>query len=184
MFRPAQGIGMSEPGAEDVPTWFHGSEAEQLLGAGRTRSLPALATLCEEGQVLDCFFLVTSGEFEVAKHIAGRRCPLSTFGPGTLLALMPALDGEPCAVSISARESATVIEIKRDSLLALLSQPPDAIPEITNRISLLAIRRLRSATDELAQALYCAIRSPGQDGRVEAIRIARIQARGYAWLGF
>jgi hypothetical protein len=47
---------------------------------------------------------------------------------------------------------------------------------------LLAIRRLRSATDDLAQALHSALRAPEQHGRVDGLRLARIQARGYAWL--
>ena len=87
-------------------------------------------------------------------------------------------------VTISARANATVLEIKREALLAMLDRPPDSIPEIANRLSLLAIRRLRSATNELAQALHCAIRSPNQCGRVDATKLALIQAHGYAWLDF
>lgn len=175
---------MSELGTDHVPNWFKGPDADLLLGSGQSRFLPAGTTLCEEGQLLDRFFMVTSGEFEVAKDIGGRRCPLSVFGTGTVLALMPALDGGPCAVTISARADATVLEIKREALLALLGQPLDAIPEIASRLSLLAIRRLRSATDELAQALHCAIRSPDHCGRVDATKLALIQAHGYAWLDF
>jgi CRP-like cAMP-binding protein len=175
---------MTEPGSSDVPEWFQGPDADRLLGSGKNRFLPAQSTLCAEGEILDRFFLVVSGEFEIAKHIAGRHCALSICGPGTVLALMPALDGEPCAVSIRAYVDASVVEIKREALLGLLEQPPEAIPEIANRLSLLAIRRLRSATDELAQALHCAIRSPGQRGRVDAGKLALIQAHGYAWLDF
>ena len=201
---------MSEPSNEELPPWFQGPEAHALLGVGQPRFLPALAPLCEEGQTLDRVFLVTSGAFVIAKHIGGKQHPLSICGPGTLLALMPALDGEPCAVSISACEDATVVEIKRESLLALMdrdgnpemvpeapspslpaepagsanAQPSDSTPAIGNRLSLLAIRRLRSATDELAQALHCAIRSPEQNGRMDAMRLALIQARGYAWVDF
>jgi CRP-like cAMP-binding protein len=174
---------MSEPGAEDPPAWFQGPEAHALIEAGQSRFLPALSTLCEEGQVVDRVFLVTAGAFAITKHIQGEQYVLSTCGPGTLLALMPALDGGPCAVSITARDDATVVEIQRDRLLALLDQPWDAPLGISNRLSLLAIRRLRKATDELAQALHSAIGSPEQRGRMNAMRLARIQAGGYAWLG-
>lgn len=173
---------MSETAAGELPAWCQGSEAHALIEAGQTRFLPARSVLCEEGQAVDRVFLVTSGAFAIAKRIRGRQYVLSTCGPGTLLALMPALDGEPCAVSISAREDATVVEIKRDNLLALLDQSWDDPPGITDRLSLLAIRRLRNATNELAQALHCAITSPGHRGRLDAMRLARIQARGYAWL--
>lgn len=174
---------MSEPGNESVPACFRGPDAQTLLGAGRTRSLPALSVLCEEGQVTESFFLVTAGEFEVGKRIGGRRCALSTFGPGSVLALMPALDGAPCAVSISARNDSTVVEITRDSLLAMLDQAGTPDLAVANRLSLLAIRRLRGATNELSQALYHALKSPERKGRIDALSLARIQAGSYAWLG-
>ncbi len=174
---------MSAPGAENLPECFRGPEAQALLEAGHTRSLPALSLLCEEGQVTDCFFLVTAGEFVLAKRIAGCLHSLSTFGPGSVLALMPALDGAPCAVSICALNDATVVEIKRSSLLALLGHDSEPNLWLANLLSLLAIRRLRGATNELAQALYSALRTPDCTGHIDAVRLARIQAGSYAWLG-
>jgi len=172
---------MSEPGAETVPDCLRGPATQLLLGAGQPRSLPAFASLCEEGQVTDRCFVVTAGEFVVAKRIAGRLQTLSVFGPGSVLALMPALDGAPCAVSISARSDATVVEIKRSGLLALLEHEDD--PGLADCLSLLAIRRLRGATNDLAQALYCALQSRDCKGRIDAMSLARIQAGSYAWLG-
>lgn len=154
-----------------------------LLGVGQTRSLPALSTLCQEGQVTDCFFLVTGGEFALAKSIAGERIVLSTLGPGSLLALMPALDGGPCAVTISALNDATVVVIPRDRLVALLERTADPNPALANVLSLLAIRRLRGATSALSAALLGALRSPECDGRIDPLRLARIQADGYGWQG-
>jgi CRP-like cAMP-binding protein len=174
---------MNEPSAEAVPDCFRGPDTQPLLDAGQMRTMPALTALCEEGQVTDCFFLVTAGEFEIAKRIAGRQCALSTSGPGSVLALMPALDGAPCSVSMRALNDATVVEIKRDSLLAMLDHGGTPNLKVANRLSLLAIRRLRDATDELAQALYCALRSTDRKGHIDAARLARIQAGSYAWLG-
>ena len=132
---------------------------------------------------MDRFFVVTAGQFEIAKCIAGQRHTLSISGPGSVLALMPALDGEPCAVSICALGDATVVEIKREDLLALLDDAGEQNLPIANLLSLLAIRRLRGATDELAKALYCALQSPERRGRIDALQLARIQAGSYAWLG-
>lgn len=174
---------MSEPCRQAVPACFRGPDAQPLLDAGHTRSVPALSVLCQEGHVTDCFFLVTAGEIEIAKRIGGRRCVLSTFGPGSVLALMPALDGAPCAVTISALNDATVVEIKRDSLLALLDHAGNPSASVANQLSLLAIRKLRGATSELSQALFSALRSPERKGRIDALRLARIQAGSYAWLG-
>jgi CRP-like cAMP-binding protein len=172
---------VTEPGAETGADGFRGADAQSLLHIGHSRSLPACATLCQEGEVTDCFFVVTAGEFAVAKCIAGEMTVLSTFGPGSLLALMPALDGEPCAVTISALQDATVVAITRDRLLALLEQPGEPNPGLANLLSLLAIRRLRGATNDLAQALLCALQDPERGGRIDAARLARIQADSYAW---
>jgi CRP-like cAMP-binding protein len=158
------------------------ADAKLLASAGQARSLPARSVLCEEGEVTDCFFLVTAGEFIIAKRIAGEETRLSTFGPGSLLAVMPALDGAPCGVTISALNDATVVAIKRERLLTLLEQA-DPNSGLANLLSLLAIRRLRGATNELSQALLCALRSPERPGRLDALRLARIQAGSYAWLG-
>ncbi len=174
---------MSEPGAETVPDRLPGPATRALLGAGQPRFLPALSTLCEEGEVTDRCFVVTGGEIVVAKRIAGQLHALSVFGPGSVLALMPALDGAPCAVSISARSDATVVEINRGRLLALLAHEDDPGLRVADCLSLLAIRRLRGATNELAQALCCALTSRDQQGRIDAVRLARIQAGSYGWLG-
>lgn len=174
---------MTEPSAETETEGSRRADAQCLLAIGQAQSLPALSTLCQEGRATDCFFVVTAGEFVVAKCIAGERTALSTFGPGSVLALMPALDGEPCAVTISALDDSEVVMIKRERLLDLLGQPGEPNPDLANLLSLLAIRRLRGATSNLAQALLCALRAPEPSGRIDAVRLARIQADSYAWLG-
>ena len=173
---------MSETETETVSEYLSGPDAQALLGAGQSRSVPAQAILCSEGEITDSFFVVTAGQFAVAKRLGGKSHPLSVCGPGSVLALMPALDGAPCAVSISALDNATVIAIKRDSLLALLAHGSESDLRMANRLSLLAIRRLRGATEELSKAIYCALRSPERKGRIDAMRLARIQAGSYAWL--
>jgi hypothetical protein len=65
----------------------------------------------------------------------------------------------------------------------LLSREGEQNLPIANLLSLLAIRRLRGATNDLANALYCALRSPERRGRMDALQLARIQAGSYAWLG-
>jgi CRP-like cAMP-binding protein len=174
---------MSQAGAESVPDGFRWPDAQALLGAGHPRSLAASSTLCEEGQVTDRFFLVTAGEFAVAKRIAGRLHTLSIFGVGSVLALMPALDGAPCAVSISAQSDATVVEIKASDLLDLLAHDADPGLRLARSLSLLAIRRLRDATNELALALCAALQSRDRRDPIDTLRLARIQAGSYAWLG-
>lgn len=163
---------MTLPGAQHT---------QALLGAGQPRFLPALSTLCEEGQVTACFFVVTAGNFVIVKRLSSGQTALWNVGPGSVLALMPAFDGAPCAVTITALDDATVVEITRESLLDLLGSNGHPNLELANLLSLLAIRRLRQATNELAQALVCALQSTEHPGRIDAVRLARIQAASYVW---
>jgi CRP-like cAMP-binding protein len=167
----------------EIPTEGpEGPGAQTLLGAGEVRYFPASSILCEEGHSTDSFFLVTAGTFVVGKHVGGRLATLWTAGPGTVLALMPAYDGRPCAVTISAVNDATVVAIPRERLLALLECEGSTNGALADLLALLAIRRLRQATNELAQSLLSALQSTDAPGRIDAIRLARVQAGGYVWL--
>ena len=172
---------MSDPESESEPAGFRGLEATALLQAGQTRDVPAHTVLCQEGKCIDRFFVLTAGEVEVAKSLAGRLRALATFGPGSILALMAALDGEPCAVSMRTSSDATVVEITRSSLLALLDPEQGAGSSLAHDLTLVAIRRLRGATDELAHTLFQALRSSPRAGRIDAASLARIQASNHAW---
>jgi CRP-like cAMP-binding protein len=172
---------MSESEGESASCGLPASATEALLKAGHLRSLPALSLLCEEGQVMTSFFVVKTGEFLIAKIIAGKLCPLSTSGPGGILALLSALDGEPCAVSMQALGDATVVEIERDNLFAILD--PETTPDLTLawKLSQVAIRRLRKVTDDLALALYRAVSSTKYPGLLDPVELARIQASNHVW---
>ncbi len=175
---------MSDPESEAKPTRLQALETDFLLHAGIVRAMPAHAFLCQEGQLTDRFFVVTSGEVEIAKSIAGKTLALSRTGPGSVLALMPALDGEPCAVSLRTLCEATVVEITRSNLFALID-PEQAeqasASHLVHALALVAIRRLRAATDELSQTLFHSLRSSPRAGRIDAQRMASIQAGNHAW---
>jgi CRP-like cAMP-binding protein len=172
---------LSDGDSEPKPSGRQGFDAESLLRAGQVRSLPARALLCQEGQTTDRFFVVTAGEVELAKSIAGKFRALSTHGPGSVLALMAALDGGPCPVSMRTLGDVTVVEITRGSLFALLDPDRAADSDLVHDLALVAIRRLRGATDELAQTLFQALRSSPRAGRIDLASLARIQAANHAW---
>jgi CRP-like cAMP-binding protein len=172
---------LSDTNSESEQIGFQGLEAEPLLRAGKIVTLPAHAVLCQQGQTTDRFFVITAGEVELAKSIAGKARPLSTSGPGSVLALMAALDGEPCAVSMRTLGDTTVVEITRGSLLALLDPEVAADSNLVHDLALVAIRRLRAATDELAQTLFQALRASPRAGRIDVAKLARIQAGNHAW---
>ena len=172
---------MSEPESESWPGGLPCVEAEALLSAGKVRAIPAHTLLCQEGHTTDRLFVVTAGEVEIAKSSAGKSHALATFGPGSILALMSALVGARCPVSIRALSDVEVVEIPRSGLLALLDPESGEGATLAHDLTLVAIRRLRSATDELAQTLFQAMRSSPRAGRIDANSLARIQARNHAW---
>jgi len=172
---------VSEPESEARPGDVLGREAKALLQAGQVRVLPRHALLCQEGRATDCFFVLTAGQVEIAKSIAGRSCALANIGPGSVLGLMAALDGAPCAVSMRTLGEATVVEITRSGLLTLLLPEQASGSSLVHDITLVAIRRLRNATDELAQTVFHALRSSPRAGRINACSLARIQASNHAW---
>jgi CRP-like cAMP-binding protein len=172
---------LNAPEIESEIPGFRRPEALVLLLAGNARTMKARSLLCQEGKRTDRFFVITEGEVEIEKSIAGKRCALATSGPGSVLALMAALDGAPCPVSLRALGRAKVVEITRRRLLALLDGEAASDSGLAHEFALVAIRRLRDATDELAQALCHALRSSPRAGKMDARDLARIQAGNHAW---
>jgi hypothetical protein len=76
---------------------------------------------------------------------------------------------------------ATVVEITRCGLLALLDPEQATVSSLAHDLTLVAIRRLRGATDDLAHTLFEALQSSPRAGRIDAGSLARIQASNHAW---
>jgi CRP-like cAMP-binding protein len=171
---------VSQNDEEAKLTGLHGPELDELLRAGRMRLLAPAAVLCEEGQLCAHFWIVAQGTVEVARTVDGGHRTLSQHGPGSVLALMAALDGGPCRVSLRAAGYASVVEIARDGLLAIFGEN-DACPELAHRLAVTAIRRLRGATDELAQAIHRSLTTAERPGHLAVSDLAAIHAGNHAW---
>jgi CRP-like cAMP-binding protein len=167
--------------SESKPAVFRKSEAEALLQAGQSRTVAARTALCQEGKLTDRFFFVVAGKVEISKSIAGTCRALTTFGPGSVLVLMAALDGSPCAVSIRALTDVTVVEITRGNFLAMLEQERPNEANLVHELTLVAIRRLRDATVELGQTLHRSLRASPRVGRMDPLSLALIHAGNHAW---
>jgi len=171
----------SEPDAESYG--FRESEARALLDAGSLHTIAAESLLWTEGRGVDSCVLVVAGEFEISRTLAGKPCRLGTAGPGHLLALMAVLDACPCPIVIRATTASSVVEINRNALVAMLD-PSGPTPgfDVTYKLALFAIRRLRNATCDLAHALHVAVAAPGRAGRIDPLQVARIQAANHVWM--
>jgi len=160
---------------------------QTLLRAGQTRMLSPSAVLCEDGQLARHCYVVTQGTVEVSKTIDGIHCALAEHGPGSVLALMATLDGGPCRISLRAAEETTVVEVGREVLFSLFRAGVD--PDfgtgddaaLAERMTITAIRRLRAATDELAQAIHRSITIAKRPGHLGIADLASIHAGNHAW---
>lgn len=154
---------------------------EQLARIGRQRIVPALEPLCQEGQATGHCYVVTAGNIEVVKTLAGTPRTLARHGPGSIVALMAALDGGPCRVGVNALAAVTVAEISRDALFALLGHGDDACPILAAWLATVSIRRLRLAVDELAQAIHRSLLAADRPGRIDTLDLAGIHARNHVF---
>jgi len=149
---------------------------------GRKRPVPAQTLLCREGDVTDRFFVLAAGMVEIGKTILGEPVSLQICGPGSVLCLMPALDEDPCTVSVRAVQEATVIEVTRADLLAILATDREQGLDFAIALTVQSIRGLRRSTDDLALAIYRALRSPERPPQIGAADLAQVQAGNHAWL--
>jgi len=174
-------LGLSEPDSEPNADCLRGPEGLALLQAGQQRLVSAGTVLCHEGERLDRFFVLTKGTVNISRTVAEKALPLATLGPGSILALMAALDGQPCAVTMRAQQDCNVVELTRAIVFAMLQPGSPWSTNLSHDLALLTIRRLRRATDDLASTLFRALRPSAQAGRLDVLDLARIQAKNHAW---
>lgn len=171
---------MSDSPTEKAPLIFIGSEMAELLRAGQERALSASSLLYDEGQLANHCYVVTEGTIELAQTIDGRYHALSQHGPGSILALMAALDGGPARVSMRATERVKLVEITREALCAIFGDEP-RYAALADQLTITAIRRLRNATDELAQAIHRSLTATRRPGHMDVVDLAKIHAGNHAW---
>ncbi len=156
--------------------------ADTVARIGRTHVVPPASIICEQGRPIGSCYLIAEGIVEVVISHGGQCHPISRHGPGCVVALMAALDGGPCRVGINAMGPVKLVEISREKLLAALSDGPATCAPWVERLTILAIRRLRLSVDELAQAIHRSMTATGQrPGRIDAGELACVHARNHLW---
>jgi CRP-like cAMP-binding protein len=172
---------MSQGGADPELSGPAGTELEALLRVGEMRLLPASSILCAEGLPANHCFVITEGTVEVTMTLADGERTLSTCGPGSILALMTAVDGGPCRVSMRARVDVKAVEIAREGLLDVFGFEDNACPTLADKLTITSIRRLRRSTDELALTLHRSLTTTERPGHLRAPELALIHAGNHAW---
>ena len=104
--------------------FFEGFDAEEigeLVGSSQVLELPRGAWLFAQGQPAPACFLVLRGAAEVFTQAKGRERRVAIAGPGELVGFMATLDGVAHGGNARVRESATLLELPREALLAIYS---------------------------------------------------------------
>jgi thioredoxin reductase (NADPH) len=84
------------------------------------RAIETGAVLYEPGDALVPFFVVVSGELEIARLWAGTETVIAVLGPGKFTGEVNSLSGRPAILRVSVSQPGEVIELDRQRMLGLL----------------------------------------------------------------
>jgi len=98
---------------------FDAEQADELIAAAKVLELARGAWLFAQGQPAPACFLVLRGAAEVFTQAKGRERRVAIAGPGELVGYMATLDGAPHGGNARVRESAALLELRREALLGI-----------------------------------------------------------------
>lgn len=142
---------------------------EALRAVGTPRSYPAGAMVAHQGDPMDRFIWVESGEMEVVDVVTGGRKVPSTLGPGQFMGEIAFLSGGRWTLPMRAAQDSEVVEVGREAMLNLMSQVPEMSDII---IGVFAARRRRQLEEGDG-----ALRLIGEEDHLAVRRVAQFAAR-------
>jgi len=122
--------------AQLFPTLSAGALAH-LHQSARRKAYPAQVTLCHEGEVEHCFYLLIAGSVDVCKHLEGQRLFINQLGPGAPFGDIALLLDRPRTASIITAEPVETFEIDR----AIFGEFLRTNPEIVLALSRMVLNR-------------------------------------------
>ncbi len=126
---------LASPGEQIFPTLTAALMA-RIAAHGRLRQLQRGEVLVEAGDQVVPFFVVTAGRIEIVRPSGAGETLLVVLGPGQFTGEVTLLSGRRALVRARATEPGEVIELDRESLLALV-QTDSELGEIVMRAFLL-----------------------------------------------
>jgi CRP/FNR family cyclic AMP-dependent transcriptional regulator len=118
----------------------------RLAGAGAPIGLEPGELLCQKGDPGDAIYVVLEGEIEIrTTSPGGREVRFASFGPGSVVGEMAALDGEARSADMVAARRAQLWRIPRAPLIGVLENEPAAAVALVAELA----RRLRAANSAL-----------------------------------
>lgn len=124
------------------------SELAEILKYAKEVSYPKGATIFEEDDRGDNFYLIQSGKVEISKmSYSGTERMLAVLAAGDFFGEMAILDEELRSASVEALEDTTVIVIGRDGVETAVRKNP----KVLLQMSLILVKRLRRSGELISQ---------------------------------
>lgn len=145
------------------------SHVAALRAIGTPATYAAGSVIAREGDPMDRFIWIESGEVEVVDVVTGGRKVPSTLGPGQFMGEIAFLAGGRWSLPMRAVSETRAITVDREGMLGLMSR----IPEMSDIIiGVFSARRRRQLEDGDG-----ALRLLGEDDSAEVRRVAAFAAR-------
>jgi CRP-like cAMP-binding protein len=122
--------------AQVFPTLSPGA-LEHLRAAARCATHAPQVTLCHEGEIEHCFYIIIEGTVDVCKCLEGQRLLINQLGKGAHFGDLSMLLDVPRTATIITAEATTVFEIDR----AVFRQFLQTNPEIVVALSQMLLQR-------------------------------------------
>jgi thioredoxin reductase (NADPH) len=101
------------------------AQMARMAAQGTSRPFQAGEILIQQGDQTTRFYAITAGEVEIVRPIAAGEELIVAHGPGEFVGDVHMLSGRRSVVRARGRTSGTLIELSRDSLLALIQTDSD-----------------------------------------------------------
>ena len=131
-------------------------ELNAVAAVAIPRRFDAGASIFHEGDASDTCYVVRGGRARaIREHADGRQITLATFGPGDIFGELAMFDDERRSASVEATEQLDVLAILGNDMRRLMREHAD----ITVKLAVSLVRRLRSANERLSRQSFQTVQS-------------------------
>jgi CRP-like cAMP-binding protein len=107
---------------------------EHLHAVARRNRYPAQATLCHEGEIEHCFYIIVEGRVDVCKHLEGQRLFINQLTAGAQFGDIALLLDLPRTATIITAEPTVLLEIDRAIFAQLLKTHPEIVVALSQSV--------------------------------------------------
>src|SRR5882724_2312367 len=177
MGEPTTPLPLTASRADQIFPRLTSAQIERVATHGRTRAVRSAEVLVEQGDRAIPFFVVISGELEAVRPTSATETLISIFSAGQFTGEINTLSGRRAMARIRARHDGEVIQLDRESLLALV-QTDAELSEILMRAFIL--RRVELLAQGIGDATLI-----GSNHSADTLRIKEFLTRNahpYAYI--